>query len=205
MTSSTFAETWLKENYDIHLTCQIVQACTDNKCKNINNGWTQTLHFSLGADLYNWTKYRTCNYNYSMDIKERLTRECTSEWHSDRSYGLWTCSEEGLCSKNIVKSYGPNIVYAMQHRDAFNLATSEYNGTQEVTFTKDKLAPGSGVIEYFIDNTRGTLIMRHVDRCLNYDVGECEGAYLTDGRNFIKHREAYTQNFNCKPIKGKLF
>ncbi len=194
------AENWLDENYDIHLTCKLESACgVEGDCKNFNDGYSQTLHFSLGADKNNWRKYRTCNDNFSLDIRGRLPRECYSDWMDDKSDGMWVFGEEGFGSKLIVKSYGPNIIYAIDHPSAFNLEVSDYDGTMK---GKYGLLPGSDVIEYFIDNTRGTLKMRYIDRC---GTEECEGVYLKDGRTFIKHREAYSQFFSCQPIKGKLF
>ena len=193
------AEDWLTENYDIHLTCKLEKECAPGyDCAYLNDGYSQTLHFSLGADLDNWRKYKTCRYNMSLDILDRLPRDCYSDWMDDKSDGMWACLEDGYCDKMIVQSYGSNNLYAVNESDAFNLEVNEHNGTIK---GKYGLIPSMGLIEYFIDYTRATLTMKWIRRCGS----ECDGAYLKDRRTFPLHQDGETQFFSCQQIQNKLF
>lgn len=190
---------WLTENYDIHLTCKLEKECSPGyDCAYFHDGYSQTLHFSLGADLNNWRNYRTCNYNSSLDISGRLPRDCHSDWEDDKSDGMWVCYEGSNCKKIIVKSISSNNLYAIQNGDLFNLEVNEYNGTLK---GKYGLLPAGNPIEYFIDRTRGTLTMKFLKSCGS----EKCGVYLKDGRTFPLHREQSTQFFSCQPIQRKLF
>ena len=120
---SSYAESWLEKNYDVHLTCSRDKFCVrdTSNCKK-SNPMEIELHFNLENDLDEYTKYK----KYSPWLME------------DRSSGLVECVKNG-CSKHIITSVGGNFIYAYSAPKFIENRKSAYFGEYKLSRTTGEL------------------------------------------------------------------